>query len=203
MGKLTASGGPLTTQLFSLDFQGTQLDMLYRHFEAFWWLPRGHMGPTWDHIAQAQPLSLVHSKTSCFSGRGVQVRRRVDWYCGYAAMNSYWCSCAAHVSPGQSFDINVSISLYERSEMGLQSVTPSSSITPPSQTSPSLKPALLTSITRNTRHQKSRTMIQIFYSLVEDPVANCWEPYQLSLSLMQPTCVKMKALIGCFALKWR
>lgn len=163
------------------------------------------MGPTWEHVAQARSLSLACGEAPCFSGRGVRVRR-VDWYSGYAAMNSTvlnWRSCAAHVSPGQSFHINASVSLCGHLEMGSQSVTPSCNITPPTQTSRSQRPALLTSMTTNTRHQKSRTVIQIFYSLVEDLVANCWEPYQLSLSLMQPTCVKMKALIGCFALKWR
>ena len=73
-----------------------------------------------------------------------------------------WHSCAVHVSPAQSFDRIAWVSLYGWWEMGSQSVTPSCRIMPPTQTSPSLRPVLLTSVARNIHHQKSRTMIQIF-----------------------------------------
>lgn len=83
------------------------------------------------------------------------------------------CSCAAYISPGESFDRNAWLSLYGSLKMSLQSVIPSSRVTSPTQTSPSPGPVLLTSITGNVRHRKSKAMIQIFYSLVEDLVANC------------------------------
>lgn len=198
--QINCLGGTLYHTTLLIGFPGTQLGVLYCHFESLWWLPWHHMGPTWECISQAHPLSLAHGKASCFTGRDVWVRRRMDWYCGYTATNDTvldWCDCAAHVILGQSFDLNAWVSLYGHSEMGSESVTP------PTQTSLSPRPALLTPMTRNTQHPKSRTVIQIFYSLVEDLVANYWEPYPLSLSLTQPTCVKMKALIGRFALKWR
>lgn len=198
-GRLTVLGTSLTAELFLLDIQGTHLDLLYCQYEASWWLPGGHIGPTWGHVAQDLSLILVLGRAFHSSGRGMWIKKRVDWYCGDAAMNSTVlssCSCAAHISPGESFDRNAWLSLYGSLKMSLQSVIPSSRVPSPTQTSPSPRPVLLTSITRNVCHRKSKTVIQIFYSLVEDLAANCWEDYQISFSLMQPTCVKMKVLLG-------
>lgn len=165
--------------------------------------PGGHVGPTCDHIAQALPLILVLGKAFHFSGRGMWVRKRVDWYCGNAAMNSTVLNSrgsAARISPGESFDRNTWVFLYGSLKMGLQSVVPSSRITSPTQTSPSPRPLLLTSISRNIRHRKSKTMIQIFYSLVDDLVANCWSLSAFSLTHAAHLC-QNEGFIRCFALK--
>lgn len=155
IGKLTGNlGTPLPAYLFLLDIQGTHLVVLHCQYEGSWWLPGGHVGPTWEHVAQAL-LLLVLGKAFHCSGRGMWIEKRVDWYCGNAAMNSTVlnsCSCAAHISPGESFDRNARVSLCSSLKMDSQSVIPSSRIRSPTQTSPSPRPVLLTSITRNIRH---------------------------------------------------
>lgn len=158
-GQINFLGGALYHTTLLTGFPGTWFGVLYCHFEPFWRLPWHHMGPTWECISQAHPFSLAHGKASCFTGRGVWVRRRMEWYCGYTATHDTvlnWCSCAAHLSLGQSFDLNAWVSLCGHSEMG------SESITPPTQTSLSPRPALLTSMTRNTQIQKAGSWFRFF-----------------------------------------